>query len=75
MTTQAGGEKGKPVARITMLPHRGRRIIVTIEGGDLIGLRLERCRQVEYASIAAMYDYAVKSRISSERNAKRKGKK
>ena len=64
----------KRVSRRSLVPHRGRRIVVSLETGDLIGLRLERCRQTEYVSIAAIYDYAVKARVVAERLAKRKAK-
>lgn len=64
----------KPVFRRTIGLHRGRRIMVSLEPGDILGLRQERCRQTEYVSIAAIYDYAVKARVLAERNAKRKGK-
>ena len=67
-------ELRKPVRRRTIGQHRGRRIMVSLEPGDLIGLRQERCRQVEYLSIAAMYDFAVKARVMAER-AKKKAKK
>lgn len=64
----------KPIYRRTRIPHHGRRIVVSLEPGDLIGLRPERTRQAEYVSIAAIYDYAVKARVISERTAKRKAK-
>ena len=56
------------------MPHRGRRIVVSLELGDTLGLRLERTRTTEYVSIAAIYDYAVKARVIYERNLKRKTK-
>jgi hypothetical protein len=36
---------------------------------------MERCRQTEFVSLAAIYDFAVKARVLAERNAKRKGTK
>lgn len=74
-----GGEKQgrRPVARITAQPHRnarGRRIVVTLEAGDLIGLRPERTRRVEYVPAGAIYDLAVKMRVLAERRAKKGGK-
>ena len=64
----------KRIARRTLAPHRGRRIVVGLEPGDVLTLRLERCRQTEYLSLYALYDYAVKSRVLAERAAKRKAK-
>lgn len=69
-----GAEKGKPVRRKTVGLHRGRRLIVTLEAGDVIGLRQERCKAVEYVPVAALYDMAVKWRVSAENAAKRKAK-
>lgn len=65
----------KPVRRRTVGLHRGRRIMVSLEPGDVLGLRQERCRQTEYLSLPALYDYAVKSRVLSERAAKQKARK
>ena len=62
----------KTIARRTVNPHRGRRIVVTLESGDLIGLRHERTRRVEYVPIAAMFDYAIKARVMAERQARKK---
>lgn len=74
MATSFGGEKQgrKPVARTTVLPHLGRRIVVTLERGDIIGLRPERCRRVEFVPAGAIYDLAVKLRVAAERRAKGK---
>ena len=67
----------KAVRRRTEAPHRGRRLVVTLMPGDVIGLRPERTRREEYVSLAALYDYAVKARVLSERAAKaaRKGRR
>ena len=65
----------KRVARRTISLHRGRRLIVTLEPGDMVGVRLERCRQVEYMPVSAIYDMAVKARVLSDRNNKRKVEK
>ncbi len=43
----------KPVRRRTIGLHRKRRIVVSLEPGDLLALRQERCRQIEYMSIAS----------------------
>lgn len=68
-------ELKKAVSRRCLIPHRGRRIVASLEPGDLFAMRHERCRQVEYISIAAVYDYAVKARVLADRAAKRKAKK
>ena len=65
----------KTIARRTINPHRGRRIVVTLEPGDLIGLRHERTRRTEYVPIAAIFDYAIKARVMAERAARKKGRK
>ena len=62
----------KPVRRRTIGLHRGRRIMVSLEPGDLLGLRQERCRMTEFITLAACYDMAVKARVLAERNKKRK---
>lgn len=68
-------ELKKAVRRRTIGTHRGRRIMVSLEPGDLLGFRQERCRQVEYVSIAAIYDFAVKARVAFERAQKRKARR
>ena len=63
----------RAVRRRTIGLHRGRRIMVALVPGDMLALRMERCRQTEYVSLAAIYDYTVKSRVLAERK-QRKGK-
>jgi len=62
----------RAVRRRTIGLHRGRRIMVSLMPGDVLGLRQERCRRTEYLSLPALYDYAVKARVLAERNAKRR---
>ena len=62
----------KPVRRRTIGTHRGRRIMVSLEPGDLLGLRQERCHRTEYVSLAACYDMAVRMRVLTDRAAKRR---
>jgi hypothetical protein len=57
-----------------MLPYRGRRIVVSLEPGDLIGFRLERTRRTEYLTVAGCYERAVIVRVAHERAEKRKAK-
>ena len=65
----------KPVKRRTDLPHRGRRIVVSLEPGDIIGFRSERTRRTYYTTVAACSDMAIKQQVLAERAAKKKGKK
>ena len=64
----------KPVRRRCVIPHRGRRLVVSLEPGDLVSLRPEGTRRVEYLSIAAMHDWAVRQRVEAERKSKRAAK-
>lgn len=57
----------KKVVRRALAPHRGRRLVVTLYPGDLIGLRHERCRAEEVVSLAGVYDFAVRMRVERER--------
>lgn len=67
----------KPVYRRTVVPHRGKRLVVGFETGDLVSLRLERTRKTEYVPLGAVYDMAVKMRVAREQAERklRKGKK
>lgn len=62
----------KRVSRRTMGTHRGRRIVVSIEPGDVIGFRHERTRRTFYTTLAACMDMAVRQQIAAEKAAKRK---
>lgn len=74
MTTQLT----KPVKRRTETARidRGkmRRYVVTLYPGDVIGLRLEKCRQEELLPIPLAYNMAVRLRVADEREKKRKSK-
>ena len=65
----------KPVSRITTGAHRGRRTVVSLEPGDLIGFRPERTRQKVYISIASGHDLAVRQQVAADKAAKRKQRK
>lgn len=66
----------KTVRRRTISPHRGRRIVVSIGPGDVIGLRHERTRRTEYLTVAACFDLAVKLRVAAaKRDKAAKGRK
>ncbi len=62
----------KPVRRRGRIPYRGRRIVVSLEPGDMLGFRLERTRRTEYLTIAGCYERAVLIRVNSERAERRK---
>jgi hypothetical protein len=64
----------KRVKRRSIAPHRGRRIVVSLEPGDLIGLREERTRKTYYFPIAAAFDFAVKMYVAAARRDKLKAK-
>ena len=62
----------KRVKRRTVHPHRGRRIVVTLHPGDVLGFREERARKHYLLSIAGAYDYAVMLEVERRRREKRK---
>lgn len=74
MTTQLT----KPVRRRTDTAKydRGkmRRYVITLYPGDLIGVRLEKCRQEEFLPVGVAFSMATKLRIAKERDEKRKTK-
>ena len=68
----------KPITRRTVGRHRGRRLVVTLQPGDLLELRPERTRRAELVTLAAVYDLAVRMRVAgelAERRAARKAKR
>ena len=71
-------ELKKPVSRRTTSPHRGRRVVVTIAPGDVIGFREERTRKTYWITLGACFDMAVKievARIKAEKHKARKGRR
>lgn len=46
---------------------RVRRLVVSLLPGDLIGLRPEGTRRIEYTTIGACYALAVRQRVSVEK--------
>lgn len=50
----------KTVKRRTLAPHRGRRIVVSLHPGDVLGFRLERTRKEFVLSVGGAYDFAVR---------------
>jgi hypothetical protein len=68
----------KPIHRRCVIPHRGKRVVVTLEPGDLITMRHERERKAYSVPIAAVYDMAVKAHVQAlkaEKKALKKGRK
>ncbi len=66
----------KRVRRRTVAPHRGRRIVVTLEPGDIIGFRAERTRRTWYTTLGACMDMAIRQTVIAERrDKKQRGKR
>jgi len=66
----------KRVKRRTIGMHRGRRIVVSLHPGDVLGFREERTRTEFLLSVEGAYTYAVKLEVArrrAEKAAKRKG--
>ena len=64
----------KSLSRRTISTHRGRRFVVILEPGDVIGFRPERTRKVFYTTLAACFDMAVRQQVLADRAAKKKAK-
>lgn len=60
------------VSRRCQTAFCGRRIVVTLYPGDLLGLRPERTRREETVPLAAVYSWAVKARLAIARAARTK---
>jgi hypothetical protein len=65
----------KSLSRRTIGTHRGRRFVVILEPGDVIGFRVERARKVFYTTLAACFDLAVRQAVIAEKASKRKQSK
>lgn len=63
--------------RRACLQARGERrvLVVSLEPGDLIGVRPLGLRRTEFMPIEAVYHAAVKARVLAERQAKKREKK
>lgn len=61
-------DTNKPVTRRTIVPHprHGRRMIVTIGEGDVIGFRLERSRDTSLVPISTLFDIAERRRAEAQ---------
>lgn len=63
----------KPITRRTVVARdAGRRVVVILEPGDLIGFRLERQRKVFRLPLIACYHMAVKAETLAKRKARKK---
>ena len=65
----------KTINRRTVGTQRGRRFVVILEPGDVIGFRGERTRRIFYTTLAACFDMAVRQAVIAERVAKLKLKR
>jgi hypothetical protein len=70
-------ELHKPVRRRTRLPfaHYRRRIVVILEPGDVLAMRLERTRTLYRAPIASIYRLLVEWHVNAIRREKQKARK
>lgn len=70
-------ELRKPVRRRTATPydHGGQRIVVSLEPGDVIGLRFERTRKTFRAPIKRLMQQVIQWNVDAERAAKRAARK
>lgn len=68
----------KKVSRRTESVRRDRgkfrRYIISLHPGDLIGVRLEKCRSEEFLPVGVAYEMAVRLRVAKERDEKRKSR-
>jgi hypothetical protein len=70
-------ELNKPVCRRTcsMFAHYGRRIVVVLEPGDLLAMRLERTRLVYRATLANVYRQLALWAVEAEARRQREERK
>jgi len=61
----------KALSRRSIGTHRGRRIVVILAPGDVIGFRAERTRKVFWTTLAACADMAVRQQVLADRAAKK----
>jgi hypothetical protein len=65
----------KTVRRRTVGTYRGRRIIVAIHAGDVLGFREERTRREFLLSISGAYTYAVRLAVAARQREKAEARK
>jgi hypothetical protein len=70
-------ELGKAVRRRTRLPfaHYRKRIVVILEPGDCVAMRLERTRTVFRAPISALYRQMVEWHVAAIQREKQRAQK
>lgn len=64
----------KSLSRRTIGTHHGKRFVVILEPGDVIGFRPERTRRVFYTTLAACFDMAMRQAVLAAKLAKRSKK-
>lgn len=65
----------KTLSRRSLVPHRGRRIVITLYPGDLLALREERRRTEFQEPIAAIFDWMAKREAQRAIDARRLARK
>lgn len=67
----------KPVYRRTRLPfaHYRRRIVVALEPGDVLAMRLERTRTTYRAPLSAVYRQLAEWHVLAQKREKQKARK
>ncbi len=64
----------KPVFRMGVYPQRiarGKRLVVSLEPGDLVGVRIAKSRKTYYLPLSAVYSMAVKIDLAATKAAKK----
>jgi len=54
--------------------YSGRRLVVMLMPGDVIGLKEERCRKVFFSPLSRVYSAVVRWNVEAERIAKKKAR-
>lgn len=65
----------REVSRRSIGTHRGRRLVVILLPGDIIGFRAERTRKVFYTTLAACADMAMRQQVLADKAAKKRAKR
>lgn len=66
----------KPITRrCAVAAWNRRRLVVTLMPGDVLGFRLERCRQRYYIPLASCFSLAVKSYVAATAKPRRKARR
>ena len=67
----------KLVKRKTITPfgHRGRRLVIMLMPGDVIGIKEERCHRVYGAPASKVFSVLVRWNVEAERAAKKAAKR